>query len=154
MTFDCRNCVDPFAYRYKKIAQAKYTITASIPKEHTKSSPLRFAFATADRAWLFHVVVFRMTNKKCTNIENVRAEPIFLLTLKTFLWRPSGWPRRRDLLKLYITAIDTEFRCECLAQRPSALNRARQCGHQDKRKKKHTLIDKEPPDNYVTLGDL
>lgn len=36
---------------------------------------------------------------------------------KIFVWRRSGWRRRRDLLKLHITALDAEFGCKRLEGR-------------------------------------
>ena len=60
----------------------------SVPKEDAKTLPLQFTFYKIRRSLSFHVVVLQMTGKKCTNIQNARAQPAFLLInlcLATFL---------------------------------------------------------------------
>ena len=49
----------------------------SVLKEDTKNEPLWFTFSKIRRIWSFHVVVLRRTAKKCTKIQNARAEPLF-----------------------------------------------------------------------------
>ena len=51
----------------------------SAPKEDAKTLPLKFTFSKIRRSLLFHVVVLQMTGKKCTKIQNARAQPVFLL---------------------------------------------------------------------------
>ena len=49
----------------------------SVPKEDTKNYPLRFAFSKIHRTWSFHVVALQRTAKKCTKIQNARAQLLF-----------------------------------------------------------------------------
>ena len=49
----------------------------SILKEDTKNQPLRFAFSKIHKTWSFHVVVLQRTAKKCTKIQNARAQLLF-----------------------------------------------------------------------------
>ena len=49
----------------------------SVLEEDTKNKPLWFTFSKIRRTWSFHVVVLQRTAKKCTKIQNARAEPLF-----------------------------------------------------------------------------
>ena len=49
----------------------------SVLKEDTKNKPLWFTFSKIRRTWSFYVVVLQWTAKKCTKIQNARAEPLF-----------------------------------------------------------------------------
>ena len=69
-------CVQ-YAYRSKKLPRLNIYRQRSIPKEDTKNKILRFAFSKIPRTWSFHVVVLQRTAKKCTKIQNARAQPLF-----------------------------------------------------------------------------
>ena len=91
-TFDCRNSAKSVQYAYwsKNLLWLNKHRQRTILKEDTKNYPLWFTFSKLRRIWSFHVVVLQRTAKKCTKIQNARAEPLFgslnlffLLTLST-----------------------------------------------------------------------
>ena len=73
-------CVQ-YAYRSKILLSLKMHQQRSISKEDTENQPLRFAFSKIHRTWSFHVVVLQRTAKKCTKIQNARAQLLFCLSI-------------------------------------------------------------------------
>ena len=49
----------------------------TIRKEDTKNKPLRYRFPKIRTTLSFHAVVLLTTAKKCTKIQNARAQPFF-----------------------------------------------------------------------------
>ena len=66
-----------YAYRFKNLLRLNMHPQRSIPREETKNEPLRFAFSKIYKTWSFHVVVWQTTAKKCTKIQNARAQLLF-----------------------------------------------------------------------------
>ena len=87
-TFECCNSINLLRYacRYKNLLKLNMHQRRSILKEDTKNQPLRFAFSEIRRTWSFHVVVLPRTAKKCTRVQNARAEPSFCSVIKSFVW--------------------------------------------------------------------
>ena len=51
----------------------------SIPKEDAKTLPLQFTFSKIRRSLSFHVAALQVMGKQCTKIQNVRAQPVYLM---------------------------------------------------------------------------
>ena len=63
-----------YAYRSENLFRLNMHPQRSIPKQDTKNYPLQFAFSKIHRTWSFHAVVLQRTAKKCTKIQNARAQ--------------------------------------------------------------------------------
>ena len=66
-----------YAYWSKNLLRLNMHPQRSIPREDTKNEPLRFAYSKIHKIWSFHVVVLQTTAKKCTKIQNARAQLLF-----------------------------------------------------------------------------
>ena len=95
-----KSCPVQYACRPKNLLRLNMLRQRSIPKEDTKNLPLRFAFSKIHSTWSFHVVVLQRTAKKCTKIQNARAQLLFCSSNLLFGDVPCCC--RRGLLKLPI----------------------------------------------------
>ena len=88
-----------YANRSQNLLRLNMHRQYSVLKGYTENYPLRIAFSKIRWTWPFHVVVLQKAAKKCTKIQNVRAEPLWC-SLTFCLVALSSPTRRRGLLKL------------------------------------------------------
>ena len=67
-------------------AQVKFARQGFVPHGNMKHLDIVvISLSGLRRTWSFHVVTLQKTAKKCTNIYNARAQPLFFL-IKPFVW--------------------------------------------------------------------
>ena len=90
-------------HRSKDLPGLTCTDSVIFQKNIPKISHHRSLSPKYKEPWSFHVVVLQRTTKKCTKIQNARAQPL----LCSYVWCRSRHRRRGGLLKLPIVRWET-----------------------------------------------